>query len=349
MAPPTITSALTNVLTTVAPLDATNWSKFGKGFRIFLLGLDALWVVNGTGPAADNADQASLDRMLVPYLYSKVTEDYQYLVEDATSAFAAWKALKSHFEKSNMTNRFVARGELHAIMHNPSKEVSVYIRAIADAVAKLKAMGVTIDDTTHKDLILLNLHPSFRAVRTILLARATEPSLEDITSLLNASSADPGIKQEEDNLSGMAFLARTGPPHRTAPAVTTAPSSPLTGKIGADGFPVDSQGSRWCDPTNNNCHRCGRVGHIAHKCMHTMPSFIKDWILSNARTFPTASAAFAAALESGLTPDTFAEMYDHHAGFQSAAFSATVPMHAPNGKPWDELTPEESRRYAIRT
>ncbi|KAJ6553995.1 hypothetical protein DFH09DRAFT_1085394 [Mycena vulgaris] len=109
MAPPTITSALTNVLTTVAPLDATNWSKFGKGWRIFLLGFDALWVTNDTGPAADNADQVSLDRMLVPYLYSKVTDDYQYLIEDATSAFAAWKALKAHFEKSNMTNRFVVR------------------------------------------------------------------------------------------------------------------------------------------------------------------------------------------------------------------------------------------------
>ena len=212
MAPPTITSALTNVLTTVAALDASNWTKFGKAFRIFLLGLDALWVIDGTGPAKDNADQVSLDRMLVPYLYSKVTDDYQYLVEDASSAFAAWKALKAHFEKSNMTNRFVARGELHAIVHDPSKEVAVYIRAIADAVAKLKAIGVTIDDTTHKDLILLNLHPSFRSVRTILLARATEPSLEDITSLLTASSADPGIKQEEDNISSIAFSARAGPP-----------------------------------------------------------------------------------------------------------------------------------------
>lgn len=311
MAPPTITSALTNVLTTVAPLDATNWSKFGKGFRIFLLGLDALWVTNGTGPATDNADQVSLDRMLVPYLYSKVTEDYQYLVEDSSSATAAWKLLKGHFEKSNMTNRFVARGELHAITHDPSKEVSVYIRAIGDAVAKLKAIGVTIDDTTHKDLILLNLHPSFRAVRTILLARATEPSLEDIKNLLSASSADPGIKQEEDDISGVAFLAHTSSPRRAAPAVTPS-SSPLTGKIAANGFPVDSQGSRWCDPTNDNCHRCGRVGHIAHKCMHTMPSFVKDWILSNSRHPLSQTAAFAAALDAGLTPDNYMDLWDKH-------------------------------------
>ncbi|KAJ6576739.1 hypothetical protein B0H10DRAFT_2236334 [Mycena sp. CBHHK59/15] len=145
--------ALRTLLERVSRSLATNWSKFGKGFRIFLLGLDALWVINGSGPAKDDADQVSLDRMLVPYLYSKVTDNYQYLVEDATSAFAAWKALKAHFEKSNMTNHFVARGELHAIMHDPSKEVAVYIRAIADAVAtKLKAIGVTIDDTTHKDL-----------------------------------------------------------------------------------------------------------------------------------------------------------------------------------------------------
>jgi hypothetical protein len=140
MAPPAITSALTNVLSTVENLGPLNWAKFGKRIRIFLLGLDAVWVMS-TGADITKKDQVALDRMLVPYLYSKVSEDYQYLIEDASSASAAWTALKGHFEKSNMTNRMVARGELHAISHNPLKEVTVYIRAMADAVAKLKAMG----------------------------------------------------------------------------------------------------------------------------------------------------------------------------------------------------------------
>ncbi|KAJ7602430.1 hypothetical protein FB45DRAFT_1047003 [Roridomyces roridus] len=184
MAPPSIT----NVLTTVANLNATNWTKFGKGFRIFLLRLDALWVVDGHGDGVTpSADQRTLDCMLVPYLYSKVIGEFQYLVEDATSASAAWTALKDHFEKSNMTNRFFAHGELHAIIHDPSKEISVYIRAFSD-------------------LILLNFHPSFHGVCTIRLARTTEPSLEEIMNLLTAY---PGIKQESNEISGLACAVHT--------------------------------------------------------------------------------------------------------------------------------------------
>ncbi|KAJ7025487.1 hypothetical protein C8F04DRAFT_908714, partial [Mycena alexandri] len=171
-----------------------------------------------------------------------------------------------------------------------------YLRAVKAAVTKLAAMNITTDDTTQKDLILLRLHPSFHAVRTILLARATEPTLEDVKNLLTASSGDPGIKSEpDDDISGIsssAFVVRAPPPLRGAPAPTPS-SSTLSGRIGADGFPVDSQGSRWCDPTNDNCHRCGRAGHIASKCMHTMPSFVKDWILSHSRTHLSQSAAFA--------------------------------------------------------
>ncbi|KAK7012419.1 hypothetical protein R3P38DRAFT_2550237, partial [Favolaschia claudopus] len=164
-----------------------------------------------------------------------------------------------------------------------TKEVSVYIRAMADAVKKLTAMNVTIDETYHKDRLLINLHPSFSAVHTVVLARATEPTLKEVTDLLTASSGDPGIKQEDDGLSPLAFLARglPHPPPRTALAAKS--SSPLTGTISADGFPQDSQGYWWCDPTSSNCHRCGRTGHIAHKCMHTMPAFVKDWINSNVR------------------------------------------------------------------
>ncbi|KAJ6623382.1 hypothetical protein B0H10DRAFT_2213438 [Mycena sp. CBHHK59/15] len=140
-----------------------------------------------------------------------------------------------------MTNRVVARAELNAVRHDPSKDITVYIRTMAAAVSRLTAMGVVVDATTHKDLLLINLDSSFSAVRTVLLARATEPALEEITSLLSASAADPGIKQEDDGISSIALVARGSAPHRVTAATS---SSPLTGTI-SDGFPLDSQGHRW--------------------------------------------------------------------------------------------------------
>ncbi|CAK5272125.1 unnamed protein product [Mycena citricolor] len=111
---PTITSALTIVLTTVPMLGKDNWAKFGKGFKVFLLGVDTLWVM-GKGPKADESDQVALDRMLLPYLYTKIEEQYQPLLDDFESATATWAALKAHFEKSSMSTRMAARAELHSI------------------------------------------------------------------------------------------------------------------------------------------------------------------------------------------------------------------------------------------
>jgi len=34
-------------------------------------------------------------------------------------------------------------------------------------------------------------------------------------------------------------------------------------------------------PTKNHCHRCGRSGHIAARCIYDMPQHIKDWVMHN--------------------------------------------------------------------
>ncbi|KAJ7502313.1 hypothetical protein B0H11DRAFT_664856 [Mycena galericulata] len=47
----------------------------------------------------------------------------------------------------------------------------------------------------------------------------------------------------------------------------------------------DDKGYHWCDPTNeNHCHRCGRSGHIAARCIHDMPQHIKDWVMNGPRS-----------------------------------------------------------------
>lgn len=320
-----ITSALTAVLSGLKKLDTSNWAKWQKGFRMFLLGLDALWVIEGLGSDAPTADQASLDRQIVPYLFSNVSEEYQYLVEDCDSAIAAWSALKAHFEKSNLTNRMLARKELHTVTHDPSKDIMLYFLAVLAAVQKLAALGVVIGEQEHTDIVLMNLDPAYSSARSVLLTRTEEPSLQVVKDVLTVTaSSDPAIKLE-DTTSGLAFAATTGrrPGHGGPSSHPT-----LTGTIGSHGFPLDSQGYRWCDPANNDCHRCGRVGHIAGKCMHSMPPFVKDWIMKNTQS-TTPSAAFHAAFVAGLTPETFSNLYDARFGYFPATDvdPTTLPPH----------------------
>jgi hypothetical protein len=151
--------------------------------------------------------------------------------------------------------------------------------------------------------------------------------LLEVKELLLTSTADLAIKQEDD-LPGISLAVCTGLPARHAPAIPPSSSS-LTGHIGSDGFPIDSLGHRWCNPTSANCHRCGRSGHIAHKCMHVMPTFVRDWILSNSRSAYSQSTAFATAIEWGFDVDTFILMWAAHTGKRHGDFSGLSAGRGP--------------------
>ncbi len=302
----TIPGALNNILSKIPDLDKSNWHKWSKGMNLFFLGVGAEFIPTGTTPASTDLDKAALDKRMLPYLYGKVAEEYQYLIEDETSAVSAWKELKGQFEKTSMSNRMVARRALYSIEHDPSQDIAVFLHAIKTAVTRLTALGVTIGEQEQKDIILMNLHLSFHTARGVILTTAKEPDLATVKSLLATTDSDPSVKTEPTEISfSAAHRARDTPPSFS--------SSGSSGSIGAHGFPVDAQGHRWCDPTNTDCHRCGRSGHISAKCMHTMPQFVKDWIMKHSSS-SSSSAAFAAALAAGLTPESFAKQYWSHVG-----------------------------------
>lgn len=328
----TIPNGLTAVLNKIPDLDKTNWAKWSKGMTMFFLGVGAEFIATGTAPDAGEIVKASLDKQMLPYIYGKVSEEYQYLVEDGTSATAVWKELKGQFEKSSMSNRITARQELYGIEHDPSRDIAVYFHDITAAVARLKALGVTVPDQEQKDVILMHLHSSFHTARGVILTTATEPDLTSVKDLLKTTAAsDPSVTvKSESAVFGMA-------------ARQTRPSSSVSsqGSIGTHGFPVDEQGNRWCDPTNSNCHRCGRPGHIAAKCMYSMPQFVKDWILKHANS-PNPSSAFAAAVAAGLTPEMFSEHYKRHVGTSSNVHAKSAHVaHSANAARLSEISEDE--------
>ncbi|KAL1658056.1 hypothetical protein GGF50DRAFT_121224 [Schizophyllum commune] len=89
----------------------------------------------------------------------------------------------------------------------------------------------------------MNIHQAFITPTTILLPQTTEPKLSDAIATLTASPAINVDIIKEDTYSSLVRW-------------------------------VDDNGYRWCNVNGDDCHRCGRAGHIAAFCMYNMPEAI---------------------------------------------------------------------------
>ncbi|KAK7007655.1 hypothetical protein R3P38DRAFT_2553374, partial [Favolaschia claudopus] len=121
-----IPGTLAAVLHKIPDLTDSNFNKWSKGMNLFFFGIGAEFVSTGITPPATDADKSSLDKQMLPYIYGKVSEEYQYLVEDGTSAAAVWKELKNQFQKPSLSSRITGRQELYNIVHDASRNISVY-------------------------------------------------------------------------------------------------------------------------------------------------------------------------------------------------------------------------------
>lgn len=292
-----INSSTTSILTSVPTLSANNWYDFAKGMKMFFLGAGIDGIASGTPPSdpTELAKWRKSDRQIITYIYAKVDPDYHYLIQDLESGLDAWKALKGHFEKSTMGHRMQARQQFYTVAHDPSKPIAFYIQAITAASRKLTALGINLEETEIKDVLLMNLDSSYHPIRTTILAQKTEPTLDEVKQLLNSStSAELSSSIAFDKVMvSQAGRKFGGNGHNHGYGSGSGSGSWRDGhRHGQDhhgskdqhsgsGSPVDDKGFRWCNPTNEGaCHRCGRTGHIAARCMYNMPQEVKDWIMA---------------------------------------------------------------------
>lgn len=254
------------LLDKVPDLDDTNWYKWSKGMNNFFMGAGIEGIADGDIPedAGELKMWKALDRMIMAHIYTKVTEQFHYLIEEFSSAKDAWAALKGHFEASTMGNRMAARQEFYGITHDTFRPISFYVQSLSAARSKMEALGCIVSDTEFKDVLLMHLDSSFESIRIQALALSTEPSLADIKGMIARSTAATAtIKTEEQDFA----LAAHGRPHPPRGS----------GKMDGEGM-VDENGNRWCDNAGPDCRRCGRSGHIATYCMYNMPHLVRDWV-----------------------------------------------------------------------
>jgi hypothetical protein len=278
----TIPTIVTTMITTNPKLNDSNWFTWIKKMKMVFLAAGLDGIASGSAPSekAQKDRWDKLDSLMLPHLYMAIEEDFQYLVEDEDTASAGWAKLKDHFQRSTLGARMVARKEFYDITHNPNRPISQYVQSVLAAKSKLVSLGCAITDTEVMDVLLMRLDPSYHPVRITILSQKSEPKLEDVKAILTASSASHDVIIKSEPVEELLAAARVDHSKRVSQ--------------------VDDKGLRWCDTDRDGvCHRCGRPGHIAARCMYSMPQSIKDWIINSRLPSPSPSqekASYASAV-----------------------------------------------------
>ncbi len=144
------------------------------------------------------------------HLLGMMEEESQQPVLDANTILDAWKGLVTLFKTSTMAHHNEACHHFFNIEHDASQPINVYIQAVKDACAVLKALGCEPDDVMTTDVLLMNLHSSFESVCTTICVAETEPKLSSIIASLTMSGSATSIKHEPPSVVGMAAAAHVG-------------------------------------------------------------------------------------------------------------------------------------------
>jgi hypothetical protein len=157
---------------------------------------------------------------------------YQY-ISDAEDGIDAWKRLQKVYEKNSRANRIALMRQFYNAQHDPSRPITDYINSITKVAARLKAIGVKIEDSTVIDVLIMNLDDQWSNMATSLSATMDDLNVvSDVTgSLIDEEGRRKAINDLAAN-SDQALAARG------------------TGKY----FP------------NKHCFTCGKKGHIARRC-----------------------------------------------------------------------------------
>jgi len=256
-----------------------SWPEFTQHLKMFFRAVQLTGIMDGSAKPTEEKELASwntANAQAVAFIWRKVDKAHRYLVNDCAGADAAWKALKDHFNKPTLFSRMAARQRLYTTVQDPLEPIDKYIQRVSDNVASLTALSVTVSDTEIIDILLMGVDTAFHGTRTQLFTRDAEPKLDEVKVALRA--AGNAQAPTTHSIKSESVLA----------AQSQRSSRPTANR-------VDGQGNTWCNPDSAGCHRCGRSGHHAPRCMLDMPSAVKDWIRDNPPYQRTDSAHTAEA------------------------------------------------------
>ncbi|PVF97489.1 hypothetical protein CPB86DRAFT_424243 [Serendipita vermifera] len=150
------------------------WRKWKSDIKI-LLEYHGSWdYINGDIPIpTDDAKLKEVDPLLraAAYCISMTCNDTNRdAIDEIKDAKGKFDALKKLYEGDTPAQRMALRQQLYHVRHDPTTPVMEFFNSVRIIVNELKAIkhGPKADEI--RDIILMNLDPSFEVIQTMLAA-----------------------------------------------------------------------------------------------------------------------------------------------------------------------------------
>jgi hypothetical protein len=177
------------------------------------------------------------------------------------------------------------RRRLYHLEHNPSEPISIFLTTIRTITSELASIGHPLKADEIRDVVLMNLHPSFEVIATLLASQdkngSADWTIDSLGTQLSSFEESRHVVSPSSEAAHAAYGGRSS--HRSTPRHHHRTSS----------------GDNWLNKQNipNVCARCGHRGHDPASCFRDMPEHVKDRIRNQ-------SAHANSAIESANTVST---------------------------------------------
>lgn len=264
---------------------ADTWRKWKSDIQVVLELNDTwLYICGKESLPTEKEEVESLKPKLKIAAYClKVTcnEENRLIIGDKSDPVEIYAALTRTYEGDTPAKRMNLRRRLYHLEHDVSQPMSVYLTSIRTITSELASIGHPLKADEIRDVILMNLHPSFEVIATLLASQdkngSADWTIDTLGTQLTSFEESRRINNPASNPIDMAHAAYSGPNPRRTQRSAPAPGDNWLNRQGLSGV----------------CTRCGHQGHEATKCFRDMPEHVKERIRQSTHR-PAESANTAA-------------------------------------------------------
>lgn len=270
---------------------ADTWRKWKSDIQV-VLELNDTWpyVCGKQSPPTEKDDLDALKPKLKVAAYClKVTcnEENRLIIGDKSDPIEIYAALTRTYEGDTPAKRMNLRRRLYHLEHDITQPMSTYLASIRTITSELASIGHSLKADEIRDVVLMNLHPSFEIIGTLLASQdkngSSDWTIDTLGTQLTSFEESRRINNPASNPIEMAHAAYS--PRRPQRSTPTSGDNWLN-RQGLSGV----------------CSRCGHPGHEAIKCFRDMPEHVKERIRQS--THHPANSANAAVTVSKI-PNTY--------------------------------------------